>query len=357
MYTEEYEKKGFLIKGFLVKLILVIIFALLLVWLLPKFVVPAINKTISENNNTCTAETCDQTSLNALTSQIFSNNLDQMKEAAISYYTQERLPKEVGQSETLTLSDMIGKKLILPLIDKNNKPCDVENSYVKITKLDDEYLLKVNLKDSTKEDYILIHLGCYSYCESYVCQKQEVNIKDSKTITEYVPIKGSKDNGTYYVPENPTPVVEKHYCVYYNGKYYDKNGNVVSQKEYINSCTTPVAEKHYCVYYNGKYYDNNGNIVSQKEYIDSCTIPVIVKHYCVKYDGKYYDKNGNIVSEAEYKKSCVPEEKHYCVYYNGKYYDNNGNIVSQKEYIDSCTIPVIVKHYCVYYNGKYYDKN
>ena len=40
-----------------------------------------------------------------LTSQIFADNLDRMKEAAISYYTDERLPKEVGESDTMTLSD------------------------------------------------------------------------------------------------------------------------------------------------------------------------------------------------------------------------------------------------------------
>ena len=121
----------------------------------------------------------------------------------------------------MTLSDMIGKKIIIALIDKNNKAVDVEGSYVKITKLDDEYLLKVNLKDSEKEDYILVHLGCYNYCESYICQKQGTEAtKGSKVIGEYVPIKGSKDSGIYYVPTDPTPVVEKHYCVYYGGNYY-----------------------------------------------------------------------------------------------------------------------------------------
>ena len=195
MYTEEYESKGFPFRDFLLKLILIIIFVFLLVWLLPKFIAPkVVNKT-----EKISGETVD---LSPLTSQIFADNLERMKNAAISYYTSERLPKEVGESDTMTLSDMIGKKLIVALIDKNNKACDVEKSYVKITKMDDEYLLKVNLKDSEKEDYILVHLGCYNYCDSYLCAKKtsDVPIKGSK-VTSTVPIKD------YYVetPSGNTP--------------------------------------------------------------------------------------------------------------------------------------------------------
>ena len=42
--------------------------------------------------------------------------------------------------------------------------------------MDDEYLLKVNLKDSEKEDYILVHLGCYTYCDSYICVYMKIMI-------------------------------------------------------------------------------------------------------------------------------------------------------------------------------------
>ena len=156
MYTEEYEQRGFPIRNFVIKLILLIIFVFLLIWIIPKFTSPTIE------TKECKTGTCDTSGIEALTSQIFSDNLDKMKEAAISYYTDERLPKEVGESDTMTLSDMIGKKIIVALIDKNNKAVDVEKSYVKITKLDDEYLLKVKIKDGEKEDYILVHLGCYT---------------------------------------------------------------------------------------------------------------------------------------------------------------------------------------------------
>ncbi len=189
MYNEEYEKRGFPFKDFLLKLILIIIFVFLLVWLLPKFIAPTINKNLNNNNS----------EISALTSQIFYDNLEKMKEAAISYYTNERLPKEVGESDKMTLSDMIGKKIILPLVDKNNNAVDVEGSYVKITKTDDEYILKVNLKDSETEDYILVHLGCYDYCKDFLCEKDT---------SVDVPIKGGVDDpdDTPETPQpNPTP--------------------------------------------------------------------------------------------------------------------------------------------------------
>lgn len=185
MYSEEYEKKGLPFKDFLLKLFLVVIFAFLLAWLLPKFIQPAVITNAKEAN----------VDLSPLTSQIFADNLDRMKEAAISYYTDERLPKEVGESDTMTLGGMIEKKLIVTLFDKNNKACNVEKSYVRITKMDNEYLLKVNLKDSEKEDYILVHLGCYTYCNSYLCEKKTTSVfNGTSSETSSVPIKDGVDN-------------------------------------------------------------------------------------------------------------------------------------------------------------------
>ena len=355
MYTEEYEKRGFPFRDFLLKLILVIVFVILLAWLLPKFIAPAINKTNNgSNTKSCPTANCNTSGINALTSQIFADNLERMKNAAINYYTDERLPKEVGQYDKMTLSDMIGKKLIIALIDKNNKACDVEKSYVKITKADDEYILKVNLKDSEREDYILVHLGCYTYCDSYICQKQggATPVKGAKSNNTYVPIKGSKEQTIYYIPKETTIVVEKTICGYRNGNYYDKNGNVVSKAEYKKSCGVP-EDKHVCVKYNGKYYDDKGNEVSKAEYNKACKEED--KHYCVKYNGKYYDDNGNVVSKDDYIKACTEPDNHYCVKYNGNYYDKDGNVVSKTEYEISCG--VITKHYCVKYDGKYYDKD
>ena len=152
MYTEEEEKRSFPLRDFLLKLILIIIFVLLLVWLLP---IP------------------DLTGIN---NRIFNANVNEMKEAAISYFTTDRLPQKEGDSVTLTLQEMLDMKLLLPFTDKDGNSCDTKNSYVTLTKKENEYEMKVYLKCNQQEDYIIVHLGCYSYCEDAICEKEEEKV-------------------------------------------------------------------------------------------------------------------------------------------------------------------------------------
>ncbi len=154
MYTEERKKN--LLKEFLLKLILIIIFVLLLIWLVPW---PNMDSYMD--------------ALNPLKSQIFNSNIQEMKKAAITYFTSERLPQNVGDRKTLTLQQMLDMKLLIPFVDKNGDSCDVTASYVTIEKQETEYLMKVNLKCGEEENYILVHLGCYAYCTTDICEKKE----------------------------------------------------------------------------------------------------------------------------------------------------------------------------------------
>lgn len=149
MYTDEEERSGLPIKTFLISLILIIIFVLLLVWLLP------------------------MPNVDGLNDRIFNSNIQEMKNAAIPYFTTDKLPQNVGESTTLTLQEMIDKKLILPFTDKNGDSCDTKNSYVTLTKKKDSYEMKVNLKCNGEEDYILVTLGCYSYCTTAICEPEK----------------------------------------------------------------------------------------------------------------------------------------------------------------------------------------
>jgi len=157
MYTEE--RKGSLLKQFILRLILIIIFVLLLIWLVPW---PNMNSYID--------------ALNPLKSQIFNANIQEMKDAAILYYTAERLPENVGDKKTLTLQQMLDLKLLVPFVDKDGNSCDVTASYVTIEKKETEYLMKVNLKCGMQEDYILVHVGCYAYCTTDICEKEETKV-------------------------------------------------------------------------------------------------------------------------------------------------------------------------------------
>ena len=78
-----------------IKILLKLIFAILLVvlfaWLLSMFLKSNFK---NEYNN------------------VFQDNLIRMKEAGISYFTNDRLPSENGQFEKITLGDMYDLKLI-----------------------------------------------------------------------------------------------------------------------------------------------------------------------------------------------------------------------------------------------------
>ena len=120
MYNEETNNRGRSIISALIKLLILVVFIFLLVWLFPT-----------------------KESLKPLYDDIFRNNINSMKDAAETYFTNDRLPKKVGDKVKITLAEMLNKKLLLPFVDKYGKECDLNKSYVEITKTETEYEMKV----------------------------------------------------------------------------------------------------------------------------------------------------------------------------------------------------------------------
>ena len=159
MYNER--KDSFSIKNLLIQLLFIVLFVFILIWLFPT------KKTIEDGFKDA------NTKFDVLTNRIYNDNLQTMKEAALFYYTTPRLPKKVNDVEKMTLKEMLEKKLLIEFKDANNKSCDLDESYVEITKLEDEFVLKVNLKCTDNDAYILVYLGCYDYCTTAVCENKD----------------------------------------------------------------------------------------------------------------------------------------------------------------------------------------
>ena len=216
MYTDDEKRIGIPLKTFILSLILIIIFILLLMWLLP---IP--KKSNNSNNNECVSgEKCAEIP-SGVTDRVFIDNVKDMKDTAISYFTTDKLPGSVGGSVKLTLKEMIDKHLILPVSDKNGNSCDTNASYVTLTKLKDSYELKVNLKCGSDEGYILVPLGCYSYCSTGVCEN-----KDNKTPVKPIP-----------VPPQPTPKTSSPSCA------LTVSGNVGNNGWYTTDATVTFKSK------------------------------------------------------------------------------------------------------------------
>ena len=163
-------KSGLTVKDLLIRLVLIVIFIFLLIWLFP------------------------MPDLKPLNNQIFADNIDRMKDVAKSYYTVERLPQDFNTSKKMTLKEMIDEHLILPLMDSNGNYCSEDDSYVQITKLENEYVIKVQLSCTDKKDYVIEHFGCYDIC-SDVCKILETTNKNDKTTNGKVT---TKNNGKLY---------------------------------------------------------------------------------------------------------------------------------------------------------------
>ena len=154
------ERERFSWTSLFIKIIIVIIFVLFTIWLL-QLTVKSANKDMSNG-------------INVLTDNIFSQNIDKMKEVGKSYFTTERLPQKIGEVKTLTLEDMYKKNLILEVKDKNGKACSAKKSYVAIEKLETEYQMKVYLECGEEHNFIKVIMGCYNYCNTDICEKKEI---------------------------------------------------------------------------------------------------------------------------------------------------------------------------------------
>lgn len=209
MYTET--RNNFSIRNVILQFLFVALFIFILIWLFP--MKSDMKKAIAS------IDTSNNDGLSILYDRIFNENLISMKEAAKDYYTTSRLPQKVGDSTKITLREMLAKKIILPFTDKNGKQCDLDASYVQITKEKDEFIMKVNLKCGDEENYLLVHMGCYDYCSQTICEKKNTTTKVYKKVTKK-PSKPSKPVTPDKKPDpvKPTPEPKPEYRYLYEYK-------------------------------------------------------------------------------------------------------------------------------------------
>lgn len=318
--------------GFATTAILGIIAVILLGIVLFLFLLGRSNKNKNSNVNNIVAkgsETSEKTTnqeksdiysngncLVGSTEFIFNNNLRTIKEAAVSYFTIERLPSKIGETKTLTLKEMQNKKLVLNVIDSNGNYCDGKSSRVEVTKEKTEYVMKIYLSCSDMEDYIVIHLGCYDYCKGNVCEKQiedepEFEYEYKKTTSCTM---GDWSNwGEWKTTREKTSNTKK------------EDTKVVTSKKTITDTKNPIvgATTYNCDKY-GKDYELDGKYcvktTSRKEIVDAK--PSKYSYVC---EDKSYDLKGTkcekIITVTD-KKDATPNATTYnCDKYPG--YDLN----------------------------------
>lgn len=130
-------------KQMLLKLI-----TLLFVMFLIIFVISRINKNNKEKNLT------------------LDNNIQMIANSALNFYSNNNLPQNIGDSNSILLEEMIKKDLINNLKDKKEKECNTLNSYSIITKIkEEEYRLKIFLTCPSEEKMVEMIVTCNTTCQ------------------------------------------------------------------------------------------------------------------------------------------------------------------------------------------------
>ena len=188
MYSNERGSR-FSLLDIIVKLIFAALFIFILVWLFQKNV----------------------PNMAPFYSNVFRENIKYMQEGGESYFTDDKLPKEIGQSNRISLADMFDKKLVLPFVDEDGNSCNQYDSYVSVTKTDNGYELKTNLVCNKESNYTIKILGCHNYCKDALCSKTcsveqitEYKYKKLSTVTTYKCPSGYKKDGKYCVKSRIT---------------------------------------------------------------------------------------------------------------------------------------------------------
>jgi hypothetical protein len=164
MYNEGRER--FSLQDVILQIMFIILFVFLLLWLFP-------------------TKNFVQKQVQIIDDSAFNQNIITMKEAAKEYFTLERLPQKDGDKVRITLGEMLGKKFILPFSDEASTSCDLTKSYVEVTKFKTEWEMKVNLDCGVKTDYIISIMGCYDYCLTTLCVKEETKPVTPVKVYEY----------------------------------------------------------------------------------------------------------------------------------------------------------------------------
>lgn len=156
MYREELLRKGFPIGAWLLKIFLIVVCVILIIYIFLTFFRYSTITNYSEcKNGRCNGD---------LRSQIFAQDLIKIKNDIIPLYTEENLPKEEGDSKLTIFADL-GNNNVL-----GNCGYNLDESYVEITKIRSDFLLKISVQKKGVENYILLNIGHYPYCKDYLCE-------------------------------------------------------------------------------------------------------------------------------------------------------------------------------------------
>lgn len=144
-----------------IKIVIVFIFALIIVWLISKII----------GNNKL--------------SETFKNNINNMEKVSVEYFKTIDLPLDKGDNIKITLEELIEKELIVSVNSDSDSTCDTKESYSKITREKDKYVVETTLECGKEKDTIKTDLSLENCKNCSQDVEEEIDNNENSTGVTY----------------------------------------------------------------------------------------------------------------------------------------------------------------------------
>lgn len=255
MYEEN--SSNISIKGIIVKILLIVLAICVLIWIFPT------KKDLQNSIGGVSFNNEGNTNLNIdpLLNTIFGQNIHIMQNAGRAYYYSATLPKNNGDTSTVTLQELINKKMLVEFKDKNGNTCNTTASYVELTKTGtNKYQMKTYLQCNGEENYIIANLGCTDLCPNSCTNTTTTknNTSTSSKTDKETGSAGVTDKKTYrYLYSCPKTTTSWSNWSDWSTNYVSKTSNrEVETKTTSSYGKTGTTTKYRETTVNKKYYSN-----------------------------------------------------------------------------------------------------
>lgn len=189
----------------------------------------------------------------------FKNNVGKLKEVGNSYFDNDNLPKEVGDSIKVTLKDLVSSNKIDALkVGKNS--CNEDDSYIKIVKKTKGYELETTLICGDEVNTSYSYLGCLDDCE-----ENKTTTTTTTTTTKKITTSRKTTISTTTKATTTTTTTQAKYAVIFNRNMgSDVTTVYVNKGGILAKPVDPVREGYVFAgwYLNGYLYEFNTPVTS-----------------------------------------------------------------------------------------------